>query len=123
MVGEQDHHGDSLAERGRVMEEQHAVNGQQMSTNVNKFLKVISNAWHQSAFVKTSCAFLKDLGRAGGGIPQAAGEDLGTTEIAEIAKLPMGPQLSNWCGFTFLHGQFGCSHLSEGLEPQTAKLG
>jgi len=36
MVGEQDHHGDSLAERGRVMEEQHAVNGQQMSTNVNK---------------------------------------------------------------------------------------
>ena len=94
-----------------------------MSTNVNKFLKVISNAWHQSAFVKTSGAFLKDLGRAGGGIPQAAGEDLGTTEIAEIAKLPMGPQLSNWCGFTFLHGQFGCSHLSEGLEPQTAKLG
>ena len=52
----------------------------------------------------------KDLGRAGGGIPQAApGEDLGTTEIAEIAKpLPMGPHLlSNWCGLPHLSARPG----------------
>ena len=49
----------------------------------------------------------KDLGRAGGGIPQAApGEDLGNTEIAEIAKpLPKDLCYQNGAAYlTFLHG-------------------